>query len=83
MATRMFCPERKRLLNIYSQATAQLSMLVSNLAEQAGSYEAAAFDRAWERCEEARFLCSQIEQQLYEHLREHRCAVDVRTINRA
>jgi len=81
MATRMFCPERRRLLNIYSQAAAKLSMLVSNLAEQAGRYEPAAFDRAWEHCEEARFLCTQIEQQLYTHLREHRCAIEIRTMN--
>src|SRR5258708_35903231 len=83
MATRMFCPERRRLLNIYSQATAQLSILVSSLAEHAGGYEAAAFDRAWEHCEEARYLCSQIEQQLYDHLREHRCAIEIRTISPA
>ena len=83
MVTRMFCPERLRLLNIYSQAAAQLSMQVSELADKAGSYEAAAFDRAWERCEEARCLCGQIEQQMYDHLREHRCAIEVRSINRA
>jgi len=83
MATRMFCPERRRLLNIYSQAAAELSMQVSDLAEKAAGYEAAAFDRAWEHCEEARYLCSQIERQLYAHLREHRCATEIKTISPA
>jgi hypothetical protein len=83
MATRMFCTERRRLLNIYSQAAAQLSMEVSDLAEKAGGYEADAFDRAWEHCEAARYLCSQIEQQLYDHLRQHRCAIEIKAINSA
>jgi hypothetical protein len=78
MATRMSCSERGRLLNLYSHATAELSLMVSTLADQAGSYESAVFDRAWERCEEARYLCSQIQQQIYDHVREHRCALGIR-----
>ena len=77
MATRMSCSERGRLLKLYSQATAQLSIMVSALAEHAAGYEDAAFDRAWEHCEEARYLCSQIQEQLYAHVREHRCALDI------
>lgn len=81
MPTRMPCSERKRLLNLYSHATAQLSMMVSALAEHAASYENEAFDRAWEHCEEARYLCSQVQQQLYAHVTEHRCALDITKAN--
>jgi hypothetical protein len=65
------------LLRLYSDATTRLSEAVNGLAETANSYERESFDRTWERCEEARFLCTQIQHQIYEHLKEHRCGLDI------
>jgi hypothetical protein len=73
----MPCTERARLLRLYSDATTRLSEAVTGLAETANSYEREAFDRTWERCEEARFLCTQIQHQIYDHLKEHRCGLDI------
>jgi hypothetical protein len=79
MLTGMRCTERGRLLLLYSEATARLSDKVTSLAEASSSCERAVFDRAWEECEEARHLCTQIQEQIYDHFREHRCALEVPT----
>jgi hypothetical protein len=76
MLTGMPCLERARLLRLYAQATAELSDLVRTVSEYAMA-ERDEFDRAWERCENARHLCTQLQDQIYDHLREHRCALDV------
>jgi hypothetical protein len=76
MLTGMPCPERARLLKLYAQATSDLSDLVRSLAESA-THKRDQFDRAWEECESARHLCTQIQDQIYEHLRRHRCALDI------
>jgi hypothetical protein len=77
MSSGIACAERARLLHLYSEATAKLSHEVEALASTAGEVSGHSFDRAWERCEELRALCAQIQEQIYEHLREHRCALDI------
>lgn len=77
MIRRMPCAERKRLLEIYAEATHKLSLLTHELADLATSYERDAFDRGWEHCEEARKVCSDIRALLYAHVAEHRCALSV------
>jgi hypothetical protein len=77
MLTGMPCVERARLLRLYSDATEKLSEEVQALATAASSHHDLAFDRAWEKCEELRFVCSQIQEQIYQHLREHRCALEI------
>jgi len=76
MLTGMPCLERARLLRLYAQATADLSDLVRKLSESV-ALERQEFDRAWEQCESSRHLCTQLQDQIYQHLREHRCALDV------
>jgi len=76
MLTGMPCLERARLLRLYTQATSELSDLVRKLSESV-VLEREEFDRAWEQCESARHLCTQLQDQIYQHLREHRCALDV------
>jgi hypothetical protein len=76
MLTGMPCLERARLLRLYAQATSELSELVRKLSESV-ALEREEFDRAWEQCESARHLCTQLQDQIYQHLREHRCALDV------
>ena len=73
MIQRMRCSEHRRLLGLYADATGKLSELTSSLADTAASYERNAFDRTWEKCEDARQLCVNIRRQLYEHVAEHRC----------
>jgi hypothetical protein len=72
----MPCSERARLLRLYAQATMELSDLVRKVS-QAATAEREEFDRAWEQCESARHLCTQLQDQIYDHLRKHRCALDV------
>ena len=73
MIRRMRCAEHRRLLGLYADATGRLSELTATLADAAATYERDAFDRTWEKCEEARQLCVDIRRQLYEHVEEHRC----------
>ncbi len=72
------CAERVRLLELYSYATGDFSYLVAKLSDIALSYEIDAFNRAWEQCESARKYCSDIREQIYTHLDEHRCALELR-----
>ncbi len=71
------CAERARLLDLYTAATGDFSYLVAKLGDIALSYEIDAFNRAWEQCEEARKYCADIRRQIYSHLDEHRCALEV------
>jgi hypothetical protein len=73
----MRCTEQKRLLDLYSEATAKLSDLSIILARTALSYEREAFERAWERCEDARALCAGIRKEMYHHIELHRCALQL------
>src|SRR5436190_20583609 len=77
MPYRMKCPEHRRLLTLYADATGDLWELTSMLADAASSYESDAFARAWEQCEGARQLCGDIRQQMYDHLERHRCALNL------
>lgn len=63
---------------LYADATGKLSHAVSVLSNVAISHEVDAFDRAWENCEEARKLCSDIRAKMYEHLGDHHCALELR-----
>ncbi|MDR3698378.1 MAG: hypothetical protein P4L56_02005 [Candidatus Sulfopaludibacter sp.] len=72
------CAERARLLDLYSSATGDFSYLVARLGDIALSYEIDAFNRAWEQCENARKYCADIRKQIYSHLDEHRCALELR-----
>ena len=83
MIRQMPCPERSRLLDLYAQATSELSHLVNALAEIALGYKREAFDRAWEQCEEAQKLCLDIRRQMYAHMNEHRCALEVPRLEKA
>ena len=74
---RMPCPERARLLDLYSDATHNLLDLVIELRDVAISYEVDAFDRAWEHCESARRHCADVRQQIYAHAAEHQCALSL------
>ena len=74
---RMRCAEQKRLLDLYSEATAKLSDLVIILAGTALSYERDAFERAWERCEDARAICTGIRGEMYRHIEIHQCALQL------
>src|SRR5579872_7433544 len=56
----MPCPERVRLMDLYSKATRDMSEMVTALSDVAISYELDVFNRAWEHCECARRLCSDI-----------------------
>ena len=71
------CSERARLVRLYSDATAKLSEELEALAVAVGKLQGESFDRAWEKCEETRAMCTRIQEQIYEHLREHRCALDI------
>ena len=71
----MPCPERMRLMELYSQATRELSGLVTSLSDVAFSYEMDGFDIAWEQCENARRHCSDVRKLIYSHVVEHRCAL--------
>ena len=77
MPYRMKCPEYRRLLTLYAQATEELWGLTSTLTQVATSYENDAFTRAWEQCEIARRLCADIRRQMYEHLEGHHCALNL------
>jgi hypothetical protein len=79
MPYRMKCPEYRRLLTLYADATGELWEITAALADIASSYESDAFSRAWEQCEGARKLCADIRRQMYEHLERHRCALNVGT----
>ena len=72
------CAERARLLDLYSNATGDFSYQVARLSEIALSYEIDAFTRAWEQCEEARKHSADIRRQIYSHLDEHHCALELR-----
>jgi hypothetical protein len=69
--------EQKRLLTLYSEATAKLSDLAIILAGTALSYERDAFERAWEHCEDAGALCARIRKEMYLHIELHRCALQL------
>ncbi len=77
MPYRMKCPEYRRLLTLYADATGDLWELTSMLADAATSYESDAFARAWEQCESARQFCADIREQMYEHLERHHCALNL------
>jgi hypothetical protein len=72
------CAERARLLELYSSATGDFSYLVARLSDIALSYEIDAFNRAWEQYEAAQKYCADIREQIYTHLDEHRCALELR-----
>jgi len=67
------CAERRRLDELYSKAKADLSKDLIELSQSADSPENGAFERAWTACEGQRRLCSRIREQIYDHLRLHRC----------
>ena len=71
----MPCPERVRLMDLYSKATRDMSEMVTALSDVAISYETDVFNRAWEHCERARRHCSDVRQQIYAHITAHRCAL--------
>ncbi len=66
------------MLDLYSSATGDFSYLVARLNDIALSYEIDAFNRAWEQCEAARKYCADIRTQIYTHVDEHRCALELR-----
>jgi len=71
----MPCPERGRLMELYSKATQDLSEIVTSLSDVAISYETDVFNSAWEHCENTRRLCSDIRKQIYDHVTRHGCAL--------
>ena len=73
----MPCVARARLVSRYARATASLFDRVAALTAPGAYSEAHIFDRIWCECEEARDLCTQIQQQIYAHLRDHRCALEI------
>jgi hypothetical protein len=77
MPYRMKCPEYRRLLTLYADATGELWDMTTQLSTIATSYESDAFARAWEQCEAARTLCGDIRRQMYEHLDRHHCALNL------
>jgi len=74
---KMRCVEQRRLLRLYSEATAKLSDLSIILAGTALSHERDAFQSAWERCEDALALCAGIHREMYLHMENHRCALQL------
>jgi hypothetical protein len=77
-AQQLPCAERARLLDLYSSATGDFSYQVARLGDIALSYETDAFNRAWEQCENARQYCADIRKQIYTHVEEHGCALELR-----
>src|SRR3954470_24710038 len=72
----MSCPERARLLKAYASGSAELARVIAALATAAYAGEPG-FDRAWSRCEEVRSRCEQIQRDIYEHVQDHSCALDI------
>jgi hypothetical protein len=75
MAGSELCEERRRLLDSYARATGELSLLGCEVSKAAISYEAAAFQRAWDRCESVRRRCAEIRHELTRHMEEHGCCL--------
>ena len=73
----MPCAERIRLLDRYARATSRFSDSVGQLKNAASSFEVDAFNSAFEGCETARRRCLDACSQVYDHIREHRCALSV------
>src|SRR6266852_1462463 len=73
---KMPCTALPRLIKQYAFATARLSACVAEMSTIA-YLDDSTFDPSWFACEEARAFCVQIQEQIYEHLREHRCALDI------
>ena len=70
----MDCAERRRLVELYSEAQAELSKLVTELYRAAThAQEHDTFEEAWAACESQRRLFNQIGEQMHDHLRQHRC----------
>lgn len=74
----MPCRERYRLMQIYSEAAGKLSQAIAVLRDSAMSCDSETFDRAWERCEELSVLCGDIRTEIYDHIRVHHCALELR-----
>src|SRR5947208_117700 len=76
VVTTMPCTALPRLMRHYGLATARLSSCVAQMSVLA-YFDHGTFDRGWLACEAARAHCVPIQEQMYAHLREHRCALDV------
>ena len=66
------CAERRRLDELYAGAKEDLSKLLVELSRSAGSPQRDIFERTWAACEAQRRLCSQILEQILDHLRQDR-----------
>ena len=72
----MPCTARANLVEQYAIANASLFDRVAEMTACL-SYTDDTFDRGWLACEEALRVCNQIQVQIYEHLRDHRCALEI------
>jgi hypothetical protein len=73
---RMPCSALPKLIKQYRFATARLFDCVEQLSPVA-YLDDGTFERGWSACEEARAHCVQIQDRIYQHLQEHRCALEV------
>jgi hypothetical protein len=71
------CPERQKLLDAYGEATREFILRGRELAATALSYETDLFQRAWDRCEDARRRCADVRHQLVTHMEDHSCLLDL------
>jgi hypothetical protein len=69
------CDERRRLDELYAVAKTELSNILMELSTLAASPENTAFERAWAACEAQRRVFSQIRDQTFDHIRQHRCSL--------
>jgi uncharacterized SAM-dependent methyltransferase len=75
MAGTGICDERRRLLDSYARATSELTFFGREVSNAAISYEADAFQRAWDHCESVRQRCAAIRHELTRHIQEHGCSL--------
>lgn len=73
------CPERQRLLNSYGEATKAFYLRGRELTDVALSYESDIFQRAWDRCENARQRCADLRHELVAHMQDHSCFLNLFT----
>jgi hypothetical protein len=81
MTIRMPCTEWHRLLDLYVVSSARHLKCLADLSRSAVSDRAHRFDREWEECEVASAISSNIKKQMYEHLRQHECALTIKAVS--
>src|SRR2546423_302332 len=71
------CTALVRLVKQYDSATARLTARVAEMTEHTVYADDETFETGWCACEEARAILVLILKEIYQHARDHHCALEI------